>query len=103
MTPNIHLTVNVSDTVTLICSVFAIPLPVITWKNSNDGSIITGDSIRIFVTEMDSINVRVSTLNITRTFKFDESVYICEASNNVINELNTPESQSVHLIVQGNK
>ena len=104
----VQLTVNVTFTATLTCTVFAIPLPVITWIKDKDGSVIEytpggggGDTSSITITEIDYIHVRVSILNFTSTVKPDESMYTCVAVNNITNVLSTPQNGTVMLRIQG--
>ena len=92
-------------TATITCSVFAIPLPHITWINNTNESIAVGGggggTNRITITETDYTHVRVSVLNFTSTVKSDESVYTCMAVNNISNVLDTPEATAVMLRIQG--
>ena len=99
-----RLTVNVTFTATITCSVFAIPLPHITWINNTDDSIVVGGGTnRITITETDHTHIRVSVLNFTSTVKFDESMYTCMAVNNISNVLDTPETNAVFLRIQGTR
>ncbi|XP_019853400.1 PREDICTED: hemicentin-1-like [Amphimedon queenslandica] len=101
VSPETQLTVNVTFTATITCSVFAIPLPRITWINNTDGSLVVGGGAnRITITETDYTHIRISVLNFTSTVKFDESVYTCMAVNNISNVLDTPETKAVFLRIQ---
>jgi hypothetical protein len=99
LSPSVELTVNVTFTATLTCTVFAIPLPAITWLKASDGSIVEATD-RVTLTTIDSIHVRTSILNFTATNKSDESEYTCIAVNDITNVIDTPENQTINLIIQ---
>ena len=103
VSPVDKLTVNVTFTATLTCSVFAIPLPTITWIKVTNGRQVVKEGDRITITEIDSIHMRTSILNFTSTIKMDESPYECIAVNNITNVINTPENQTIDLVIQGRK
>lgn len=107
VSPGPTLTLNVSDTVTINCSVFGIPLPNVTWTttavqyqhlgqldSSYDG---------VSIVESDNGNVRTSLLTLNSTSKMAEGVYTCSGQNFIQNVLNTPLNRTVQLIVQGNR
>ena len=101
VTPSPQLTVNVTFDATLVCFVFAIPLPEITWIRNSDQSIVQEEQGRVSITEEDGIHNRTSTLFFSSTLKSDESSYTCVAVNNITNVIDTPENETVDLIVQG--
>ena len=107
VTPSEELTVNVTFNATLTCTVFAIPLPIITWIKDVDDSIVSeepqrdSEELRVSITETDSIHMRTSVLHFSSTLKSDESSYTCVAVNNITNVIETPENATVDLIIQG--
>ena len=101
VTPSDELTVNVTFKATLTCTVFAIPLPNITWIKDVNDSVVSEETGRVSITEIDSINTRTSVLSFSSTLKSDESSYTCVATNDIENVLNTPTSATTNLIVQG--
>ena len=97
-----NLTVNVTFIATLTCSVFAIPLPTITWiKLTNGMQVMKEEEDRITISEIDSNDTRTSILNFTNTTKLDESPYMCIASNGIPNVLQTSTNETISLIIQG--
>lgn len=101
LTPSTELTVNVTFQATLICFVFAIPLPEITWIRDYDQTVVKNEPGRVAISQDDGIHNRTSTLFFTNTLKSDESTYTCIAINNITNVINTPENATVNLIIQG--
>ena len=97
------LTVNVTFPATVTCTVFAIPLPSITWIRDRDGSEVVseGGMGRVVINQTDSGDTRTSVLHFNDTLKLDESNYTCVAVNNITNVINTPENDTVNLIIQG--
>ena len=93
---------NVTFDATLVCFVFAIPLPEITWIRDSDQSIVEEELDRVSITQEDGIHNRTSTLFFSNTLKSDESSYTCVAVNNISNVIGTPENRTVDLIIQGN-
>lgn len=102
MTPS-KLTENVTFSATVTCTVFAIPLPSITWIKVVDGTVVTdeGSDGRVFINQTDSGDTRTSVLHFNSTVKPDESNYTCVAVNNITNVISTPENDTVNLIIQG--
>ena len=68
---------------------------------SDASKVMEDQSNRITITEIDSLHMRTSILNITSTIKQDESSYTCIAVNNITNVLNSPENESINLVIQG--
>ena len=101
VTPSDELTVNVTFNATLTCTVFAIPLPNITWIKDVNDSVVSEETGRVSITEIDSINIRTSVLSFSSSLKSDESSYTCVATNDIENVLNTLTSATINLIVQG--
>ena len=102
MTPS-KLTENVTFSATVTCTVFAIPLPSITWIKVVDGTVVTdeGSDGRVFINQTDNGDTRTSVLHFNSTVKPDESNYTCVAVNNITNVISTPENDTVNLIIQG--
>ena len=96
------LVVNQTDNLTFTCIVFGIPTPDIMWSRDSDPS-------DFFVNETDSVAITkvVSGYNITSTFtiydaeRTDMDNYICTGINNITNVINSTETASVSLFVQG--
>lgn len=86
---------------TLVCFVFAIPLPEITWIRDYDQKIVKNELGRVAITQEDGFHNRTSTLFFMETLKSDESTYTCVAVNNITNVIGTPENATVNLIIQG--
>lgn len=92
--------VNQTDHVTITCTVFALPLPTITWTDArNNDTLINAPLVNIH--ETDSGNVRTSVLTFSSIVKANESNYTCTAVNNVTNAIDTVEFATSSLIVQG--
>lgn len=92
--------VNMSDTVSITCSVFALPPPTITWTDDHTSSPVrTGG--RFSITQSDSGNNRTSILTFNGILKEDESNYTCTAVNNVTNAISTDEEGGSIVTVQG--
>ena len=102
VTPSM-LTENVTFSAAFTCTVFAIPLPSITWIKVVDGTVVTdeGSNGRVFINQTDSGDTRTSVLHFNPTVKPDESQYTCIAVNNITNVIFTPENDTVNLIIQG--
>ena len=92
--------VNMTDIVSITCSVFALPPPTITWTDDRNSSVVTHGG-RFSISQTDSGNTRTSILTFNGILKEDESNYTCTAVNNVTNVINVPENGGSITIVQG--
>ena len=97
--------VNHTQMVNFTCRVFGIPLPSVRWVNVSDETVVMDvvDDIRITerdVAPPDPFRLE-SVLQFLNTTKTDESVYRCEATNGVTNVINTPENDTITLLVDG--
>ena len=92
--------VNMTDTVTITCSVFALPPPTITWTDDRNSSIVLPGG-RFSITQSDSGNTRTSILTFNGILKEDESNYTCTAVNNVTNVIGAVENGGCIITVQG--
>ena len=92
--------VNMSDTVTITCTVFALPPPTITWTDDRNSAIVLPGG-RFSITQSDSGNTRTSILSFNGILKEDESSYTCTAVNNVTNVIDAIEEVSGQITVQG--
>ena len=93
--------VNMSDIVTITCTVFALPPPTITWTDDRNSSIVLPGG-RFSITQSDSGNTRTSILSFNGILKDDESNYTCTAVNNVTNVIGAVEQGGSTVTVQGN-
>ena len=92
--------VNMSDTVTITCTVFALPPPTITWTDDRNSAIVLPGG-RFSITQSDSGNTRTSILSFNGILKEDESNYTCTAVNNVTNVIGALRRGSSILKIQG--
>lgn len=86
--------------VTFTCYSFGIPAPSITWIMERTGETL----INIGRTQIDITTTSSSTtseLTLYQPTDVHESNYTCIAVNNITNVLNTPESATGELFVQG--
>ena len=87
----------------VICQGYGIPLPNITWSKATDGNVI--ENITGY-TQIHEFLIPPTTLESVLTFvkgmNSDESIYKCQASNDVPNIIGSPEVDEVTLLVQGN-
>ena len=104
----ISLTVNETDTVSFICTVFAIPTAIIHWINDKSSYLPLSVDSNLNVTITNSTKdhpsrfpLYISNLTISSATKQHEGNYTCLAINNVINLINTHENQTASLTVQG--
>ena len=105
----LSIVANESDTVVLVCKVFALPTPDIVWLNSSSEDTMINaptESGNIVVTlnqfpNSSGIPLTVSNLSISGILKVHEANYTCVASNDIENLLSTPENATVPVIVQG--
>ena len=93
--------VNKTDRVSITCTVFALPLPVITWTDDRNNAVITPIDNVISIEQMDSGNTRTSVLTFSSIVKANESNYTCSAVNNVTNIISTADTGTSSLTVQG--
>ena len=84
------------------CRAFGIPIPNIIWIKNSDRTELnnTMGSITIVTTILPPSSI-ASTLTFHTTSKTDESAYTCVGSNGVVNNIGTPENDTVDLFVQG--
>ena len=104
--PNVSITpeqIIVNRSVLLItftCYSFGIPTPSISWTKERTGEVL----ISIGQTQIDDTTTsssRTSVLTLYQPTDIQESNYTCNAVNNITNVLNTPESATGELFVQG--
>lgn len=101
------VTINQTGSTSFLCRAFGIPLPTFEWfYNNTEQPISNSTHYTIFsTTEVNGSNLTIvtSTLQITDTVRSThEGSYMCQATNNIDNLINTPESQSAILTVYGN-
>ena len=85
------------------CEAFGMPIPEITWMKVSDGSDLSTSMDGINITEMvaEQSSIRTSKLTFLSAEENDQSDYTCIGSNGVTNFINSPESDTVSLEVQG--
>ena len=101
------VTINQTGFTSFLCRAFGIPLPTFEWfYNDTDEPISDSTHYTIFnMTEINGSNLTIvtSTLEITDAVRIThEGNYECQATNDVDNLINSPESQSAFLTVHGN-
>ena len=99
------LVVNQTDTIVFTCEVFGIPTPEIMWsRGSSSGSSLNnlGNSNVLITNTRMGYNI-TSTLTIHSARRTDMDMYICTGVNNITNVINSTESVSVPLFVQGSQ
>ena len=113
LSPINDITVNETDTLSLICTVFGIPPPNIQWSMttvSDESSISqllsTDDSYRITLTDIPhdvfiGSHFISSNLTILRIAKDQEGYYTCAATNGVTNLIGSVQNDTVYITVQG--
>ena len=89
-----------TDTVSITCSVFALPPPTMTWTDDRNSSVVANGG-RFSISQTDSGNTRTSILTFKGILKQDESNYTCTAVNNVTNAISTLEQGGSIITVQG--
>ena len=96
------LVVNHTEIVNFTCQAYGIPRPNLTWVNVSDETVVMDviDDIEITEQIVDMFTLR-SVLTFLNTTKTDESVYRCEGFNGVTNVINTPENDTITLLVDG--
>lgn len=94
--------------VSFICTVFAIPTPIIHWINDKSSYLPLSVDSNLNVTITNSTKdhpsrfpLYISNLTISSATKQHEGNYTCLAINNVTNLINTHENQTASLTVQG--
>ena len=94
--------VNHTQMATFTCEAFGIPVPVITWIKVSDNLVLSSSVGVIDITEVIvDTSTRVSNLTFLNTTRTDQSEYTCVGSNDVTNVINSSESDTVNLLVQG--
>ena len=104
--PNVTVTpeqIIINSTVSSVkftCYVFGIPSPLVTWIKNRTGEVLT-DVGSIDIDETSTYSSRTSILTISIQGDPDESNYTCITVNNITNVLDTPETATSVLYVQG--
>ena len=95
------LTVNQTDTANFTCMIFGIPTPTFVWTNGTDTTPLFNIPGIVTITNVtDGYNI-TSSLTIISTERTDMNVYTCTAMNGIENLIESPESDSGTLSVQG--
>ncbi len=97
----LEIIVNQTQEAIFTCEAYGIPLPTIIWTKESDGTIVNNtDFIIVTETVIPPTTLR-SVLRFVQVFNSDESVYICETSNEVPNLIGSVAIDQVLLLVQG--
>ena len=96
------LVVNQTDNLTFTCVVFGIPTPDIMWSRASSPSLFFTDELdNVEITKSPSGYNITSNITIYDAVRTDMDMYICTGINNITNVINSTESMSVTLFVQG--
>ena len=100
------VTINQTDSTGFMCRAFGIPLPSLQWfYNGSTQPIINSTHYSIMYTAEvngSNLSIAVTTLQVANAVRSShEGSYVCRATNNVENLINTPETQSSFLTIQG--
>ena len=102
------VTINQTGFTSFLCRAFGIPIPGLEWFYNGTAQPI-GNSTHYSIFNMVEVNgsnlsIATSVFQITDAVRSShEGSYVCHATNNVNNLINTPENQSTFLTVQGKK
>ena len=105
VTPSLIIA-NQTDVINVVCEMFGIPTPDLTWTFSNLSSsppeeLDNGTFISI-VTIVDGYNL-TSYFTINGARHTDMGVYTCIGYNGILNRINSPEEDSFELLIQGGR
>ena len=100
------VTINQTGFTSFLCRAFGIPIPTLEWfYNGTAQPIVNSTHYSIFnMVEVNGSNLSIATsmLQVTDAVRSShEGSYVCHATNNVNNLINTPENQSAFLTIQG--
>ena len=100
------VTINQTGFTSFLCRAFGIPVPTLEWfYNGTAQPIVNSTHYSIFnMVEVNGSNLSIATsmLQVTDAVRSShEGSYVCHATNNVNNLINTPENQSAFLTIQG--
>ena len=97
-----EIIVNHTQMAGFTCEAFGIPVPNITWIKVSENSVLITSMGVVEITDsiMDSFT-RVSNLTFPQTTRTDQSEYTCVGSNGIMNVIDSPENDTVSLLVQG--
>lgn len=96
-----NIIVNSSSNVTLVCSIFSVPLSSIFWFKEITNSFIENSETTKLNLEINDNYWQVSTLTIFNSTKLDQSNYTCIGVNNITDIINVTNNDTVELLVQG--
>ena len=100
------VTINQTGFTSFLCRAFGIPVPTLEWfYNGTAQPIVNSTHYSIFnMVEVNGSNLSIATsmFQVTDAVRSShEGSYVCHATNNVNNLINTPENQSAFLTIQG--
>ena len=96
-----EVVVNQTQSATLSCEAFGIPIPSISWIDDSTGSLVAESAGITTITTSTQSSTLLSVLTFLNTTRENQSTYTCVGSNGVDNVINTPENDTVALFVQG--
>ena len=97
----VSLILNQTATATFTCDIFGIPTPTFIWTRDSDSTPLVNISGIREITDVTDGNNITTTLTIVSTERTDMGGYICSAMNGIENLIESPESDTVELFVQG--
>lgn len=97
----ITLVVNQTDIATFTCTIFGIPTPTFMWTRDSDSTPLVTVPGTLEITNVTDGNNITTVLTIISTRRTDMGGYTCSAMNGIENLIDSPESDTVMLFVQG--
>ncbi len=96
------LTVNEGDPITLSCTAFGYPPPLVTWTLPGREVLLSNDSRVDTTTDITELGYYIVTVDLTiaQSTTTDAGVYICTALNDVPNEIGAIQQVSATVVVQ---
>lgn len=95
------LIVNQTEVSVLTCAVFGVPSPNLTWTRASSPNVPLTSTSDLTITETRLGSNVTSVLTIYQTKRTDADTYTCTGNNGITNLIESPESDSTQLMVQG--
>lgn len=103
VTPSL-VVVNQTDLVNVVCDMFGIPTPSLSWTfddlSSSPPETLDNSTFISIITTVNGYNL-TSSLTISQVRHTDTGVYTCHGVNGIQNIINSPEEDSFELFIQG--